>query len=79
MTNVLLWSKRELKNTKQEAWHDRSFYRVPVVGNVDPGKIHGALQRKISSEPFAQYRSISVVTDNGDGSVTVQLLYSIGD
>lgn len=66
------------------AWYDHTTYVVPVDGTVDTSAIHTALRKKfwnpgLSGSSVGGYMSPSTITDNGDGTVMVALLYHIGD
>lgn len=80
--NAILWSQKTLVKTEQSSWYDHTFYRVPVLGTVDLAKIKNALFDKLyraSHGKFGGGTSLGTVSDNGDGSVTVEVIYHIGD
>jgi len=83
---VMHWGQRTLlkERFKMSAWYDHTFYRVPVTGPVDVGRMHTALHARYTrSGNFGSaaggFTSVSSIEDNGDGSVTVEVLYHIGD
>lgn len=80
------WEDRtDIPNSaKMSAWYNHSFYKVPVDGPVNTGAIHRYLSGMfhhpgLSGSSVGGYCSCSSVTDNGDGTVTVEVLYHIGD
>lgn len=84
MKGVLKWGQRVEVARRQSAWYDHTTYVVPVDGTVDTSAIHTALRKKfwnpgLSGSSVGGYMSPSTITDNGDGTVMVALLYHIGD
>ena len=79
----LQWGQRQQVDHKMSAWYDHTFYRVPVVGTIDTTRIAAALNRawrtSLTGTAVGGYRTCADVADNGDGTVTVEVLYHIGD
>ena len=83
---TLHWGEREKVDYKQSAWYNHTFYRVTVSGDVDTSAIRTALHKRMRPGEanarlgkFGGWNSIGSVEDNGNGSVTVEVLYHIGD
>jgi hypothetical protein len=76
------WEKREsLGDTKQSAYYDHSFYKVPFYGPYDQGRIHKALSRLYPARfnKFGGYTTVSTVEQLDDEHIKVELCYHIGD
>jgi hypothetical protein len=80
--SALLWSKREVLETKQDAYYDWATYKVPVLGEVDVPKIDAALRAKWAPRPnvFGGYSTIEgVEAIPGENAVKVRMAYHIGE
>lgn len=78
----ILWSKRELIETSQSAWYNHSIYKVPVQGTVDMTRIRQALHKRLTNQflnMFGGQTSVSEVKDLGNGFISVETLYHIGN
>ncbi len=82
----LRWDERELIETKQSSYYDHTYYKVKVDGEINTALIHSALNRSwdvgvnaARYGKFGGYNSIGRVIDNGDGTVTIESIYHIGD
>ena len=76
------WQKREsLGDTKQSAYYDHSFYKVPFYGPYDQGRIHKALSKLYPARfnKFGGYTTVSTVEQLDDQHIKVELCYHIGD
>lgn len=82
----LHWEEREHVGSNPSAWYDHTYYKVKVDGKIDTGLIHAALTHKwdvggnaARLGKFGGYCSVGQVKDNGDGTVTIESVYHIGD
>ena len=76
------WEKREsLGDTKQSAYYDHSFYKVPFYGPYDQGRIHKALSKLYPARfnKFGGYTTVSTVEQLDDEHIKVEMCYHIGD
>ena len=76
------WQKREsLGDTKQSAYYDHSFYKVPFYGPYDQGRIHNALSKLYPARfnKFGGYSTVSAVEQLDDQHIKVEMCYHIGD
>ena len=76
------WQKREsLGDTKQSAYYDHSFYKVPFYGPYDQHRIHRALNRLYPARfnKFGGYTTVSKVEKLDDQHIKVEMCYHIGD
>ena len=76
------WTKREsLGDTKQSAYYDHSFYKVPFYGPYDQGRIHKALSKLYPARfnKFGGYTTVSTVEQLDDEHIKVEMCYHIGD
>ena len=76
------WQKREsLGDTKQSAYYDHSFYKVPFYGPYDQGRIHKALSKLYPARfnKFGGYTTVSTVEQLDAEHIKVELCYHIGD
>ena len=76
------WQKREsLGDTKQSAYYDHSFYKVPFYGPYDQGRIHKALNKLYPARfnKFGGYTTVSTVEKLDDEHIKVEMCYHIGD
>jgi len=79
---ILHWGQKVVIDTNQSSWYDHTYYRVPVTGTIDTGKIASALRDKHfppQHNYFGGYCSLGTVSDNGDGTVKVEVIYHIGN
>ncbi len=82
MKNVLHWGKKVEVKQERSSYYDSTWYDVPVTGKVDIRKIYNALREKYFPpyhNVFGGYCSLGGVTDNGNGSVRVEVVYHIGE
>jgi hypothetical protein len=83
MKNILHWGRKvQDGNTVQSSYYDHTYYTVPVTGTVNIAKIHQALRDKYfppHHNVFGGYCSLGSITDNGNGSVRVEVIYHIGE
>jgi hypothetical protein len=81
-TGILHWGQKKVEKTQMSSYYDHTYYRIPVTGTVDIGKIYRVL-REHKYPPqhnvFGGYCSLGTITDNHDGTVTVEDIYHIGE
>jgi len=82
----LRWDERERIDHKMSAWYDHTFYKVPVDRKPDTYLLRNALNghwqvgaHAAACGKFGGWNSVGQIADNNDGSVTIEVLYHIGD
>ena len=76
------WTKREqLGDTKQSAYYDHSFYKVPFHGPCDLSLIRNALSKLYPARfnKFGGYTTVADVQQLDAEHLKVELCYHIGD
>lgn len=82
-TNSINWAARQVVGTKQESWYDRTIYAVPFTGTFDASAIRKAMHARLYSPSCGKFGGGNSIDglpkDNGNGTFTLETLYSIGD
>lgn len=82
MKNIIHWGRKVEVGARMTSYHDITYYDVPVTGTVDISKISQALRDRYfppHHNVFGGYCSLGIVTDNGNGTVRVEVVYHIGE
>lgn len=75
MSGVLIWNKRKSVETRQEAWYDRTIWRVPFRGTYNHGKVYEVIRARVAN----QFVELSAVQQLDGDTIEFETLYKIGD